>query len=862
MHNPGLGIFFITCFLTAAAEAQNLDVFPAPADLAVDFASEVRPLFEERCYGCHGAGQQMGGLRLDREEDALRGGNSGVVIVPGDSAKSKLVRAIAGVEGEPLMPMVGERLTPEQIGILRAWIDQGAKWRASAPAELGDLKDPRASHWSFQPIRRPSRPQVRNEAWVKNAIDAFILARLESEGLEPSPSADRRTLIRRVSLDITGLPPGAREVSAFIEDQEPASYERLVEQLLESPHFGEKWARHWLDLARYADSDGFSVDGVRPYMWRYRQWVVNALNQDMPFDRFTAEQLAGDLLPDATVEQRVATGFYRCGLIDREAGVDLDQIWFDQVVDRTRSVGGVWLGLSVGCAQCHDHKYDPISQKDFYQLFAFFNRLEDVEIDAPLPGQMGPYLQARPEYERKRQDLLEEYGVPQLQAEWEQKMLQAGENPGQDANWDFSWTQIGVKDFNHKVIRTLPEKRSKRQHDFLRDLFVRMYQLAVGKEEYEALGLNKLKEELKKLDEEFPKLTQAMVGKENPNPPQTYVAVRGNYKQKGVPVEPDTLSILPPMVSESHARLELARWLVSDENPLTARVTVNRVWQELFGRGLVMTSGDFGTQGERPSHPELLDELAVGFRQEGWSLKRLIRRIVTSATYRQSSDNRPELEARDPNNVLLARQSRLRLPAELIRDVTLTASGLLNTEVGGPSIKPPLPPGAADITFFRASKSWKETQGPGRYRRGIYIHFQRGLPYPQLANFDVPNAAQSCSRRERSTTPLQSLNLLNGPVFFEAAQALAARILLEAPLQWTDRLHHAFQICLSREPTTDETVQMHDYFQKRVGKLGMNPQWAASLFPNRLEGIDPVEAAAWVGVSRILLNLDEFITRE
>ena len=856
-------IFLLSCLLAVAAYAQNTASLPPPVEQPVDFTAEVRPLFEQRCYGCHGAAQQMGGLRLDRKGDALRGGNSGAVIMPGDSARSKLVRAIAGVEGTPLMPMVGERLTPEQIGVLRAWIDQGAEWPDSASAKSRSVKDdPRTSHWSFQPIRLPSRPKVGNEAWVKNAIDAFVLAHLDSEGLEPSPPADRATLVRRLSLDIIGLPPSPQEVSAFLADQEPGSYERLVKRLSASPYFGEKWARHWLDLARYADSDGYSSDRVRPYMWRYREWVVNALNQDMPFDRFTAEQLAGDLLPNATVEQRVAPGFYRCGLTNREAGVDLDQIWFDQVVDRTRTVGEVWLGLSVGCAQCHDHKYDPISQKDFYQLFAFFNRLKDVEIDAPLPGQMGPYLLARPEYERKRQDLLREYCIPQLQAEWEQKLLEAGDNPGQDAGWDFAWTQLAMWDFKYKVVRTPIEKRSKRQRDFLTDVFVRQYALAVGKEEFEALELDGLQEKLKKLDEEFPKLTQAMVVEEDPNSPRTYVAVRGNYKQKGAPVEPDTLSILPPMLSEPHTRLELARWLVSDENPLTARVTVNRVWQELFGRGLVLTSEDFGKQGEKPSHPALLDELAFRFRREGWSLKRLIRRIVASNTYRQSSAQRPELEERDPNNVLLARQSRLRLPAELIRDATLAASGLLNPDVGGPPIKPPLPPGAADLAFTNASKFWEETQGPDRYRRGIYIHFQRLLPYPQLLNFDIPNAAESCSRRERSNTPLQSLNLLNDPVFFEAAQALAARILLEAPPQWEDRLRHAFQVSLSRDPAADEARQMRDYFQERVRKLDANPQWASSLFPNRLEGVDPVRAAAWVGVSRILLNLDEFITRD
>jgi hypothetical protein len=327
-------------------------------------------------------------------------------------------------------------------------------------------------------------------------------------------------------------------------------------------------------------------------------------------------------------------------------------------------------------------------------------------------------------------------------------------------------------------------------------------------------------------------------------------------------VEADTLAVLPPMAPGPHTRVGLARWLVSDENPLTARVQVNRVWQELFGRGLILTSEDFGTQGEKPSHPELLDALAFQFRQDGWSLKRLIQRIVTSATYRQSSEERPELRDRDPGNVLLARQSPLRLPAELIRDSALAASGLLNPDVGGATIRPPLPPGAADLAYTNASQFWKETEGPDRYRRGLYIHFQRLLPYPQLMNFDMPNASQACSRRQRSNTPLQALNLLNDPVFFEAAQALAARVLLEAPPAWEDRLGRAFELCLSRPPAKHESEQMRDYFQERARKLDSNPQWASSLFPNRLDGVDPVEAAAWVGVSRILLNLDEFITRK
>ncbi len=732
---------------------------------------------------------------------------------------------------------------------------------ASFLAPECNAESPRSSHWSFQPVRKPTPPALGNQPWVKDALDAYVLSRLEAENLEPSAEAGRRTLIRRVRLDLIGLPPTPREVADFLADDRPGAYERLVDRLLASPHFGERWGRHWLDLARYADSDGYSPDHVRPYAWRYREWVVNALNGDLPFDQFTIEQLAGDLLPGATVEQRVATGFYRNGVTNREAGVDLQQMRFDEVADRTSTVGETWLGLSVGCAQCHDHKYDPLSQKDFYQLFAYFNSADDIDIDAPLAGEMEPYLQSRSEYEQRRAALLAEYRASDLQAQWEEKMLEAGAHPGRDAGWDFAWTQFGVDDFNHKILRLAPTRRTKRQRDFLTDRFIARYSQAVGEKEFAAAGFHELSKKLKELGAEFPRLTQAQAVVQSSVLSETYVAIRGDYKNKGVVVQPATPAVLPTTSrSDSPSRLDLTRWLVSNENPLTARVFVNRVWQELFGRGLVVTSSDLGTQGQRPSHPELLDELAFEFRAGGWSVKKLIRRIVTSATYRQSSRIRPELLSRDPDNILLARQARSRVPAELIRDVTLAASGLLNLAVGGPAVYPPLPPEATNLA--RAGEWWPESKGPDRYRRGIYTHFQRLAPYPQLMNFDAPDSMQTCGRRGTSNTPLQALNLLNDPVFFEAARGLARRVLHESEADFQEQLTHAFVVCLSRPPLTEEVQHIHQYFQQRLSMLKRDPEQATSLPPVQVGGIDPIEAAAWVGVGRLLLNLDEFISRE
>ncbi|MCI0628376.1 MAG: PSD1 and planctomycete cytochrome C domain-containing protein [Acidobacteria bacterium] len=851
----------------ATRPPQEIDrsALPPPARTKVDFKRDIEPIFRERCQGCHGTEKQTAGLRLDNRTDALAGGYSGLVIRPGNSAESKLVHLVAGLGKDLAMPFVGERLTAEQVGMLRAWIDQGAEWPetpkpAHQSAEPQKVR-PKTTHWAFIPPQRPQILKVRNRAWVRNPVDAFVLAKLEAEGIEPSPEADRTTLIRRASLDLIGLPPTPEDVDQFRADNRPDAYESLVDRLLASPHYGEKWARQWLDLARYADSDGYELDGRRPHPWRWRHWVIDALNKNMPFDQFTVEQLAGDLLPNATVEQKVATGFHRNSQTNRDGAEDREEFRVEQVVDRCSTVGTVWLGLTVGCARCHDHKYDPITQKEFYQLYAFFNSAIQVDIEAPLAGEMGPYLQGKPEYDRKRQALLDEYKAPELAAEWEKKLLEVAANPGADFGSTQAWRSLGTElDGGHDIIRLSLPQRTQKQQDKLTDHFIRRYGQVVGEQRYKELKFKDLLEKLAKLAEEYPGLTEAETIAQNPNPPKTHLLIRGDFRQAGIEVEPDTPAVLPPLASKgAPARLTLARWLVSKDNPLTARVMVSRMWQEFFGRGLVETSDNFGTRGDIPSHPELLDWLATEFMANDWNVKKMHKLIVESATYRQSSKTRKELHSRDPYNKLLARQSRLRLPAELIRDLTLAASGLLNPAVGGKSVRPPLPAGVADP---RSSNQGKESKAADRYRRGLYTFFQRTAPYPQLMIFDAPDSLMACSRRQRSTTPLQALNLLNDPVFFEAAQGLAARILRERAESASDRIDYAFRLCLARAARPHEKDHLIKYYQQQREILARDAKSADALFPAKsVEGVDPAEAAAWVGLSSVLLNLDAFITR-
>ena len=842
------GAAFLLALPLAALGAE----LPPPTAGEVDFSADIRPLFEGRCTVCHGPVNAMNGLRLDRKADALAGGHSGPAIIPGNSAESRLIHLVAGYRVKVVMPPTGEPLGRAEIGKLRAWIDQGAQWPDPADAAAAASSPGESGHWAFQPIVRPDVPTGRNP------IDHFVRERLRVEGFEPAPRADRDTLLTRVSLDLTGLPPTREEQSAFNQDPGEAAYERVVERLLASEHFGEKQAMHWLDQVRYADSDGYAKDYVRPHAWRYRHWVVNALNSGMRFDRFSIEQLAGDLLPRATVEQRVATGFHRNTLRNREGGVNPAQYAFEETVDRASTFGTVWLGMTVGCAQCHDHKYDPVSQREFYELFAFFDNLEEGRIYAPLQGELGPYLRTVNEYRSKHQAILDEYNVPALQADWEERCIQAGESPGVYLDYDLAWQELGLNtDGGQEIVGIPPDERTWRQANMVTYYFLGAYGLVVGGEKLKALGFPEALRKIKQLNRAYPQRSEARIVYESPQAKPTLLRVRGSWDRHGIEVRPGTPGALPGSPGTGAGRLELARWLFADDNPLTARVAVNRIWQEYFGRGLVATSEDFGTQGELPSHPRLLDWLASEFRDSGWDVRHMHRLIVTSETYKRSSRGSQQLVERDPNNALLGRQVRLRLPAELIWDRALGAAGLLHHDVGGRSFRPAMPPGT---TGFKAGGTdWEPSSGSERYKRGMYIQFQRTQPFPFLMNFDSPEFREPACRRERSNTPLQALNLLNDTMFAEAWQSLAVRVLSDAPdPSFAGRLGYAFRLALGREPTAGETERFGAYLQERSAAMS-----AAESFQHlpEVEGLDQSALLAWTGVGRVLMNLDEFVTR-
>jgi hypothetical protein len=775
-------------------------------------------------------------LRLDDGRAALVGGNGGAVIAPGKAVQSRLLHLVAGLDAETVMPPKGRApLSKADIGKLRAWIDQGAKWPVPPSAAKSAA---RSEHWSFQPPRRIAAPAVQQAAWVRNDIDRFILARLEKAKVGPSPEADRITLIRRLSFDLLGLPPTPAEVDAFVGDTRPDAYERLVDRLLASPHYGERWGRHWLDLARYADSDGYEADRPRPYHWRYRDWVIAALNGDMPFDRFTIEQLAGDLLPGATLAQKTATGFHRNTLTNREGGTDKEQFRVEAVVDRVNTTAQVWLGLTFGCAQCHDHKYDPFSQREYYQLFAFFNGDDEVDVAAPLPedaAAKAAHEKRKAELQKQVQDYREKHFAPKV--------------------------TMFVRGLDVEQRKQLPANIAK---------------LFDGWDKLDAKQKQAAYDHLGKDDKAYGKLTKALADhvKKAPTPAfvptlahgagrKTHVLIRGDFLRPGVGVQPGTPGVLAQLKQEpAPTRLELARWLVSPDNPLTARVIANWMWSRYFGRGLVATLEDFGTQGEKPSHPELLDHLALTFIDSNWSMKALHKYIVTSATYRQSSKARPGVAGRDPVNILLARQNRLRLEAETLRDNALAVSGLLVRKLGGPSVKPPQPSGISELTYAGAAK-WVESKGEDRYRRGLYTWFQRTSPHPMLTTFDAPDANLCSVRRERTNTPLQALTTLNDVTFVECAQALAKRIVTEKTGSPSERLDHAFRLCVGRHPAPLELESLQKMYDEVLALSQATPKESARLagstFP---QGIGVAEAATWVNVARMLMNLDEFVTRE
>ena len=707
----------------------SLWLLPGLASMAaerVQFNRDIRPILAAKCYACHGPDEDKreADLRLDLRAEATR-----EAIKPGQPEQSEFWKRITSHDVEEVMPPPSspKQLTESERLLFRQWIVEGAEYQ---------------QHWSFQPID-PPLPPTRE---VSNPIDAFIRAELSSHHLKPAPQADPATLIRRVSLDVTGLPPTSEEVEEFAAEclrlpDSDLPYLRLVDRLLASPHFGERWARHWLDMARYADSNGFLGDAVRPNAWKYRDWVIDAINRDLPFDQFTIEQIAGDLLPNPTTTQLAATGFHRNAALNTEAGVDKEEARFQNLADRVNTTGRVWMGLTVGCAQCHTHKYDPITIRDYYSLYAFFNNTED-------------------------------------------------------------------RDESSTKAPALAEITQDRR--------------------------------------------------------QTYVHMAGDYARRGPDVMPASLSALPALQQSGQReanRLDLARWLVSPQHPLTSRVAVNHLWSKLFGVGLVSTPDDFGATGEPPSHPELLDFLASQFMRRGWSRKQLIRLIVTSATYRQSSAHRKDITTFDPLNRLLSRQNRLRLDAEILRDSALCASGLLTRNLGGPSIKPPLP---GDIFDVGRSVKWEVSQSNERYRRGLYILTMRSVLYPMLTTFDAPDAADACVRRERSNTPLQALTMMNDPVFVEAAQALALRVIREAPRDIDLRLRHLFFLVLNRPPLSAEIQRLNAFYHEHYARVESGAKEALNIL-GIIESSTPsdqrLQTATLVGLARVLMNLDEFINR-
>jgi Protein of unknown function (DUF1553)/Protein of unknown function (DUF1549)/Planctomycete cytochrome C len=1192
--------------LSAARAAEG----PAPGSRAVDFNRDIRPILSENCFACHGLDEtkRKAGLRLDVRDAATQTTESGEVpIVPGKPGESELIRRVFAEDADQIMPPRASHktLNAHQKGVLRRWIAEGAEYKV---------------HWAFLRPERPALPAVRDRSWVRNEIDAFVLARLEQAGLKPSPEADRTTLIRRLSLDLIGLPPTLAEVDAFLADSDPGAYEKVVDRLLASPHYGERWARRWLDRARYADTNGYEKDRERS-IWPYRDWVINALNADMPFDQFTIEQIAGDLLPGATESQKVATGFHRNTMINEEGGIDVEEFRFASLVDRVATTGTVWLGLTLQCAQCHTHKYDPITQREYYQFLAFFNNADEPELELPRPdiqakraeieakiaaleAELERQLPARDpatgwvvlepvsftsaegatltkqaddsvlasgtvpesdtytvvadtrlseiaeirlealtdrslpgtgpgrapsgsfllsdfrvtaaplsetgkplpvEFDWIKQDdsvvesgargaidsdpktgwgsagsssprnedraviiglkdkvgfengtrltftLKQKHGEKQTlgrfrlgarppaaapsEAErsqhlaatlaafeakanpvrWtvltpsrvvskkhatmtvlgDRSVLAIGDKPNtdtyvvelptdlkgitalrlevlpdaslpdggpgraplfsvgdfiltnievaaapasdpnaarpvllQDASQDYSeprrpaalaiddhpdtgWTVKGRIGQPHAAVFTFKDDVGDGQEtklivtlhqDGIHQMTIGRFRVSVTcearpvrasglptdveeillipaaqrteaqagrvKQHYLSIApeLYRQNEAIAALRRSMPKYPTTMVMREREpaHVRTTHIHKRGEFLQPTEPVTAAVPSVLHPLpAGVPRDRLSLARWLVAADNPLVGRVAMNQAWQAFFGRGLVGTVENFGTRGDEPTHPALLDWLATEFPRRGWSMKAMHRLIVTSATYRQSSVTTEELLARDPKNELLARGPRFRVDAEFVRDIALSASGLLNPEIGGPSVYPPQPSGVTELAYGQVG--WPTSKGSARYRRGLYTFIKRTAPYAAFTTFDAPSSETTCVRRERSNTPLQALTLLNDAVFVEASRALAQRVLTQAPASFEERARLAFRLCLSRPPRDQEQRMLAEFYNRQLHRFQCGEADAgkvAGTDATQAGSVDPSELAAWTTVARILLNLDETVTKE
>jgi len=848
-------LLVIACAMTIPI-LHSADPVPAP-DREIEFARDVQPILAKYCVSCHGNEKQESGFRLDRGDLAMLGGDSGKAILPGNSRQSKLIHFVAATDEDTVMPPEGARLNKDEVKTLRAWIDQGASWPNT------ESKSPTQNmHWAYRPLASPAAPQVHLSSWVMNPIDQFVLAKLEGLGLSPSPEADRYTLLRRLNLDLIGLLPTIEEVDEFVSDPGAEAYESIVDRLLNSPHFGERWGRHWLDMARYADSDGYEKDNPRPDAYLWRDWVIDAINADMPFDQFTIEQIAGDLLPDATQKQRLATAFHRQTLTNTEGGADQEQFRVEACFDRTETTGAVWLGLTVGCARCHSHKYDAISQREYYQLFAFYNNGDEQTFAVPKSD----------EEIHQYQIALASHEVAVANAQIALRDAQKTLGPA-FAKWEQE-DSTNVPKNVAKLLKLAADQRNQGQSQELLDYFS-------GIEPSTKTFADKLIA-LKKQEPAKPEHAVRIISQRAKDLRKTFVLRRGEFLEPvaDAEVNPSGFGSLMPLIPRGAGgigdRLDLARWLVSQENPITPRVAVNHVWRTLFGMGIVKTANDFGVRGESPSHPELLDWLARDFiglntddrvsvakQDRAWSRKSLIKRIVMSATYRQSSHRREDLLAIDPQNRLLACQNRLRVEGEIIRDVSLDSAGLLVRKIGGPSVFPSLPPGIAELSYAGNFK-WTLSNDTDRYRRGMYTFFKRTAPHPNLITFDCPDANLTCVDRNKSNTPLQALVALNNESFVEGAQAFTKRILSSATTAEPKyRLEFAFRICLARPPSDRELKVLDELLESSRHWYADHVEEARTLVGKKpAPSTDVHENAAWIATLRVLMNLDEFFTRE
>ena len=823
-----------------------LGFFPTtafPADEAPSFSRDILPILSDKCFKCHGpdeAGREAD-LRLDEEASAKYAEDDYAIIAEGDSAASELYRRIASTDPDEVMPPVDSNLalTADEIELIRQWINAGAEW---------------GGHWAFQPIRRPPVPDVSGlDADVRNPIDAFIFSRLASEGLTPSPEAPRETLIRRVSLDLTGLPAPLPAVDEFLADQSPDAYDRLVERLLASPAYGERMAWDWLDAARYADSNGYQGDNERT-MWPWRDWVVDALNENMPFDQFTIWQLAGDLLPDATHEQRLATGFCRNHMINGEGGRIPEENRVDYVMDMSETTGTVWLGLTLNCCRCHDHKFDPLSRRDYYSLFAFFNQ-------TPVDGsgrsaQTPPILEAPTDEQVSRRVELNAQ-VTAKAAELEQMELSKfPREDGQSA--DQSEAAVELPDSLKTILGQAPPNRNRNQLEELAKHFE-----TLDPEYFEAIKALELV--VTRRETLVGSIARVMIMADRDERRPTFMLEKGLYNK------PDTEQVAMAGPARSRQVAQGGRETgagrapepAEPENPLTARVTVNRIWQQFFGTGLVKTTEDFGVQGEKPVHPALLDWLAAEFVASGWDVKHMHRMIVTSATYRQSSKATPELVERDPENRLLARGARFRMPSWMIRDQALAASGLLVDTLGGPSVNPYQPEGVWEETTF-GRKTYTQDHGPALYRRSLYT-FWRRIIAPTMF-FDSATRQVCTVKTARTNTPLHALTVLNDVTYVEASRKLAERVLHAAEAYPLARADLAFRLVLSRRMKPEEHVVVASAIERIRGDFESDPEAARELISVGEspvdESLDVIEYATYTALCNAVLNLDEAVTKE